>query len=159
MRDGYEPFYRIQGERVRIEGGTGYRLLTEAEWEFAARGGGTGRYGESDDALSLDRLAWYAENSANQTHEVGLKEANGFQLHDMLGNVWEWCWDWYSRDGYLVEADVEIDRGGPPSGERVLRGGCWSSDPQSLRCAARIQFTPTDLPLYYFGFRLARSID
>jgi formylglycine-generating enzyme required for sulfatase activity len=160
VRDGYEPFYRIQGERVRALGGTGYRLLTEAEWEFAARGGGTGRYGVTDDALALDRFAWFAENSANRTHDVGLKEANGFQLHDMPGNVWEWCWDWYSRDGYLVKADVEIDHGGPPSGsERVLRGGCWSSDPQSLRCAARIQFTPTDLPLYYFGFRLARSID
>jgi formylglycine-generating enzyme required for sulfatase activity len=158
-RDGYEPYYKIQGERVRIEGGTGYRLLTEAEWEFAARGGGTGRYGATDDAVSLDRFAWYAENSSNRTHEVGRKEPNGFHLHDMLGNVWEWCWDWYSRDGYRGRFDGDLDRGGPAHGtERVLRGGCWSSDPQSLRCAARIQFTPTDLPLYYFGFRVARSI-
>ena len=134
----------------------GYRLLTEAEWEFAAKAGGTGRFGISDDPATLDRIAWYAENSANQTHDVGLKEANPFHLHDMLGNVWEWCWDWYSRDGYRGRADGDLDRGGPPYGaERVLRGGCWSSDPQSLRCAARIQFTPTDLPLYYFGFRLA----
>ena len=77
-RDGYEPYYKIQGERVRIEGGTGYRLLTEAEWEYAARGGGTGRYGVTDDAAVLDRFAWYAENSSNQTHEVGLKEPNAF---------------------------------------------------------------------------------
>jgi sulfatase modifying factor 1 len=158
-RDGYDPYYKIQGERVRIDGGTGYRLLTEAEWEYAARAGGTGRYGATDDAALLDRFAWYSENSANQTREVGLKEPNAFQLHDSLGNVWEWCWDWYSRDGYHVRSEVELDRGGPAHGvERVLRGGCWSSDPQSLRCAARIQFTPTDLPLYYFGFRLARSI-
>ncbi len=95
----------------------------------------------------------------NQTHEVGLKEPNGFHLHDSLGNVWEWCWDWYSRDGYRDRSDGDPDCGGPAHGlERVLRGGCWSSDPQSLRCAARIQFIPTDLPLYYFGFRIARSI-
>jgi formylglycine-generating enzyme required for sulfatase activity len=159
VRDGLDPHYKIQGERVRIEGGTGYRLLTESEWEYTARGGGTGRYGMTDDAASLDRFAWYAENSNNRTHDVGLKEPNAFHLHDMLGNVWEWCWDWYSRDGYRGRTDGDPDRGGPPHGvERVLRGGCWSSDPQSLRCAARIQFTPTDLPLYYFGFRLARSI-
>jgi serine/threonine protein kinase len=158
-RDGYEPYYNIQGERVRIAGGTGYRLLTEAEWEYAARGAGTGRYGATDDAALLDRIAWYADNSGNRTHEVGLKEPNGFHLHDMLGNVWEWCWDWYSRDGYPGRSDGDPDRGGPAHGtERVLRGGCWSSDAQSLRCAARIQFTPTDLPLYYFGFRVARSI-
>jgi formylglycine-generating enzyme required for sulfatase activity len=158
-RDGDDPYYKIQGERVRVEGGTGYRLLTEAEWEYAARGGGTGRYGATDDAAELDRFAWYAENSGDQTHPVGLKEPSVFHLHDMLGNVWEWCWDWYSREGYRGRADGEEDRAGPAFGvERVLRGGCWSSDPQSLRCAARIQFTPTDLPLYYFGFRLARSI-
>ena len=159
IRDGFDPFYKIQGERVRIEGGTGYRLLTEAEWEYAARAGGDARFGVTDDPAALDRFAWYADNSSNQTHDVGLKEPNAFHLHDTLGNVWEWCWDWYSRDGYQARADVVVDRGGPPHGsERVLRGGCWSSDPQSLRCAARIQFTPTDLPLYYFGFRLARSI-
>jgi formylglycine-generating enzyme required for sulfatase activity len=158
-RDGCDPYYKIQGERVRIEGGTGYRLLTEAEWEYAARAGGIGRFGVTDDPAALDRFAWYADNSSNQTHEVGLKEPNAFHLHDMLGNVWEWCWDWYSRGGYRGEPDGDQDRGGPAFGvERVLRGGCWSSDPQSLRCAARIQFTPTDLPLYYFGFRLARSI-
>jgi len=157
--DELDPYYRIQGERVRVEGGSGFRLLTEAEWEYAARGGGSGRFGVTDLAADLGRFAWFAENSANQTHEVGLKEPNGFGLHDMLGNVWEWCWDWYARDGYRQRLDGDDDRGGPPSGsERVLRGGCWNSDPQSLRCATRIAFTPTELPLYYFGFRLARTI-
>ena len=129
---GLRTLLQDPGRAGANRGWTGYRLLTEAEWEFAARGGGTGRYGESDDALALDRFAWFAENSANRTHDVGLKEANGFQLHDMLGNVWEWCWDWYSRDGYNGRSDGDLDRGGPAHGvERVLRGGCWSSDPQS----------------------------
>ncbi len=157
--DELEPYYRIQGERVRIEGGSGFRLLTEAEWEFAARGGGLGRFGVTDDPADLGRFAWFAENSENRTHEVGLKEPNGFGLFDMLGNVWEWCWDWYARDFYRQRSDGEDDRGGPASGsECVLRGGCWNSDPQSLRCAARIPFIPTEAPLYYFGFRLARTI-
>jgi formylglycine-generating enzyme required for sulfatase activity len=158
-RDDFDPYYRIQGERVRLLGGSGYRLLTEAEWEYAARGGGAGRYGVTDNPAELGRVAWFAENSDNQTHEVGLKDPNGFGLHDVLGNVWEWCWDWYARDGYQQRSDGEDDQGGPASGsERVLRGGCWNSDPQSLRCATRIPFTPTELPLYYFGFRLARTI-
>jgi formylglycine-generating enzyme required for sulfatase activity len=159
VHDEIAPYYRIQGERVRALGGPGYRLLTEAEWEYAARAGGRARFGPTDDPAALDRFAWYADNSCNQTHDVGEKEPNAFGIHDMLGNVWEWCWDWYSRDGYQVRAGDLVDHGGPATGsERVLRGGCWSSDPQSLRCAARIQFTPTDLPLYYFGFRVARSV-
>jgi serine/threonine protein kinase len=158
-RDEFDPYYRIQGERVRALGGSGYRLLTEAEWEYAARGGGPGRFGATDNPADLGRFAWFAENSQNQTHEVGLKEPNALGLYDMLGNVWEWCWDWYARDGYRQRSDGADDDGGPSSGsERVLSGGCWNSDPQSLRCAARIPFTPTELPLYYFGFRLARTI-
>ena len=108
---------------MRVEGGSGFRLLTEAEWEYAARGGGPGRFGVTDDPADLGRFAWFAENSENQTHEVGLKEPNGFGLHDMLGNVWEWCWDWYARDGYRQRADGEDDQGGPSSGsERSVEG-------------------------------------
>jgi serine/threonine protein kinase len=157
--DELKPYYRIQGERVSTLGGAGYRLLTEAEWEYTSRGGGRGRYGVTDNTAELGRFAWFEENSEYRTHDVGLKEANGFGLYDMLGNVWEWCWDWYARDGYHQRSDGAGDTGGPSSGsERVLRGGCWNSDAQSLRCAARSAYTPTELPLYYFGFRLARSI-
>jgi formylglycine-generating enzyme required for sulfatase activity len=157
--DRLNPYYKIQGDRVRILEGSGYRLLTEAEWEYACRSGGVGRYGFGDDPAELGRFAWFAENAQNRTHEVGAKEPNAFHLHDMLGNVWEWCWDWYARDSYRHARGGDDDRGGPASGiERVLRGGCWNSDAQSLRCAARIPFTPTELPLYYFGFRLARTI-
>jgi formylglycine-generating enzyme required for sulfatase activity len=97
----------------------GMRLSTEAEWEYAARAGSTGaRYG------NLDQIAWYSGNSGDTTHEVGQKQANGFGLYDMLGNVWEWVADWYDKNYY--ERSPSTDPTGPTSGvERALRGGVW----------------------------------
>lgn len=112
----------------------GMRLPTEAEYEYAARGGSTGsRYGD------LDRIAWYANNSANKTREVGLKQANAWGLHDVLGNVWEWVADWY--DAY--PAGSQRDPGGPASGQyRVLRGGSSLSTPKVARASYRFRHGP-----------------
>ena len=115
----------------------GKRLPTEAEWEYAVRAGSTGgRYGE------LDRIAWYGDNSGNQTHEVGGKQANVWGLNDMLGNAWEWVADWYA-DQYTA-GDV-TDPQGPASGTfRTLRGGAWNFNTRSARASYRLRYVPAD---------------
>ena len=93
----------------------GGRLPTEAEWERAARGAG-------EPAARLKDVAWFSANSGDQTHPVGQKRPNGYGLYDMLGNVWEWCGDWYQEDYYKVGPST--DPKGPTSGQfRALRGG------------------------------------
>jgi serine/threonine protein kinase/formylglycine-generating enzyme required for sulfatase activity len=110
----------------------GGRLPTEAEWEYAARAGSTaGRYG------NFDGVAWYNGNSPNGTHKVAQKQANGWGLYDMLGNVWEWTADWYAD--YLPNAAV--DPTGPASGQfRTERGGSWNGNPGLVRVSARFRF-------------------
>jgi formylglycine-generating enzyme required for sulfatase activity len=114
------------------EGGGGYRLPTEAQWEYACRAGTqTVRY-DSD----LDIIAWYGANSDNATHEVGQKLPNPWDLYDMLGNVWEWVQDWFVEDYYRHSPTV--DPQGPDAGAgRVYRGGSWRGDAHYARAACR----------------------
>jgi formylglycine-generating enzyme required for sulfatase activity len=123
----------------------GGRLPTEAEWEYAARGGSTqSRYGEN-----LDDIAWYLENGNRREHEGELKKPNPFGLFDMLGNLWEWVNDWYDPDYYHHSPD--LDPQGPGTGQtRVLRGGSWGYDAVVLRVSNRGIYRP--LP-HAIGFR------
>ncbi len=125
--------------------GTGYRLPTEAEWEYGGRGGDArATYngelqsdGDSQDA-TLEPMAWYHANSSKQTQEVGLLDANGFGLHDVLGNVWEWCWDLYDYSYGETADGPSVDPTGPRVGQnRVSRGGCWPVRDRSVRAAYR----------------------
>jgi len=124
----------------------GLRLPSEAEWEYAARGGTTGaRY------AALDEIAWYSANAGGQARMVAQKFANRFKLYDMLGNVWEWTGDWY-KDRYEGEG-LERDPQGAPGGEyRVLRGGSWLDDASDVRASLRNWNPPAGRNLR-FGFR------
>ena len=134
--------------------GVTYRLPTEAEWEYACRAGSTTEYYWGDDIDS--RYCWYKDNSGNRSHQVGGKLPNARGLHDMLGNVWEWCSDWYGED-YYKNSPVE-NPGGPSSGRyRVLRGGCWSYGADALRSAHRYGYAPINGGSY-IGFRCVREV-
>jgi formylglycine-generating enzyme required for sulfatase activity len=133
--------------------GKGYRLPTEAEWEYACRAGSTARWCFGDNESQLGDYAWYIANADGRTHPVGRKRANAWGLFDMHGNVWEWCQDWY---GNYPSGDL-TNPAGPTSGTyRVIRGGTWYSYSSSARCASRNTVTPP-ARYYAIGFRCART--
>jgi formylglycine-generating enzyme required for sulfatase activity len=128
-------------------GSTGYRLPTEAQWQYAAQGGG------SSTVTATDATAWYRNNSDSKTHEVGKKSANAYGLHDILGNVLELCWDWY-ESAYPSGSDT---MGASSGNYRVIRGGCWKDwlDEGEATSAYRGYNTP-DREVDRIGFRLVR---
>jgi formylglycine-generating enzyme required for sulfatase activity len=139
---------------------TGMQLPTEAQWEYACRAGTTTAFhgftgylsGTNDDTL-VGNIAWYTTNSGNVTHAVGGKAANGLGLHDMSGNVWEWCRDWYGA----YSAGAQTNPTGPASGSyRVFRGGSWFDNSYYVRSSFRYIGTPAN-PNTDVGFRVARA--
>ena len=129
----------------------GYRLPTEAEWEYACRAGTATAYNTG--AGINNNTGWYDANSGDTPHPVGQKPANAWGLYDMHGNVWEWCWDWYGA----YPGGAQTDPVGAASGSaRVMRGGCWILPAHFARSACRGYIDP-DNQFFFLGFRLARN--
>jgi formylglycine-generating enzyme required for sulfatase activity len=141
--------------KLNAKTGKTYRLPTEAEWEYAARGGTTTQFSFGEDARDVGRYAWYARNTNLATQPVGTKEPNPFGLHDVHGNVWEWVQDCYrgNYDGAPVNG-AAVDA---PSCTRVIRGGQWGYDEEYMRTAARVRFNQGETGMAV-GVRLARNL-
>ncbi len=136
--------------KLNAQTGKNYRLPTEAEWEYAARGGKQSKGYTYSGSNDLGSVAWYSDNSGSKTHGVGGKQANELGIYDMSGNVWEWCSDWYGNYSSYNETNPT----GASSGNyRVLRGGGRYCDAGDCRTAGRVGVNP-DFRIYYLGFRL-----
>ena len=150
--DEVQVYIRKLNERTKGS----YRLPTEAEWEFAARGGGKNeRWSGTDNEKELPDYAWYLNNARYMSHPVGQKKPNALGLYDMTGNVWQWVSDWYAEDSYASSA--RDDPQGPSTGRaRVLRGGFWGDTAGFARVTRRISLG-TDVKGPGYGFRLAQT--
>lgn len=142
IRTDLKPCYSFNEEREEVNfdsAAAGFRLPTEAEWEYACKAGTTGtRYAE------LELIAWYKGNSGRTTHDVGLKAANSWGLYDMLGNVWEWCSDIYDESVY--------------GSYRIFRGGGWCDEERSCMATNRRRSHPKSFKIDDLGFRIARYL-
>jgi formylglycine-generating enzyme required for sulfatase activity len=158
-REGLAPCYDPATWQCNFDA-NGYRLPTEAEWEYACRAGCTGRYAFGDDEAELPRYAWFKPHSQGKPRPLGQKLPNRWGLYEMHGNVWEWCNDWYG-EAYYGQSE-SVDPHGPATGTmRVLRGGAWDCTPEKLRSAYRHKEFPVYSDACFgadsYGFRRVRK--
>ena len=151
--EGFQRIYTINGTLVGADfSKNGYRLPTEAEWEYAAKGGSLSRGYTYSGSNDVSQVAWYGVNSSSTTHTVGTMTPNELGLYDMSGNVWEWCWDWLGKYPSIQQVDPQ----GASSGNyRVYRGGAWGYSAGHMRSASRYSNSPGD-SYRDLGFRVVR---
>lgn len=154
-KDNLQACYSNNGEQVKCDfSANGYRLPTEAEWEFAAIGGVKSkgfRYAGSD---CLDDVAWYSKNAGKTTHPKGQKLPNELGIYDMCGNVFEWCWDWFDK----LDSDYMDNPFGPANGKmKVVRGNNWVNGESTSELCRRVHRDPY-CKTHHQGFRIARSV-
>jgi acetoin utilization deacetylase AcuC-like enzyme/formylglycine-generating enzyme required for sulfatase activity len=156
--EGLTPCYNEETAECDFEA-DGYRLPTEAEWEYACRAGGASDYSCGDDPRALGDAAWYAPNAEDKPHPVARKRPNAWGLYDMHGNVAEWCNDIYAKDAYAQSA-AENPRGPAEGKQYVVRGGCFKSDADQVRSRRRSMdnpgFSDACLAPETLGFRCVR---
>jgi len=139
-----------EAEAGRLPAGYAYRLPTEAEWEYACRAGSTNLYSFGSDPKLSDAFAWTGENSEGTSHPVGLKQPNAWGLHDMHGNVWELCADWFEP----YPAMAVTDPVGPSNGKfKVFKGGGWNQEIEYARAVNRFMIPPSN-GIHFVGFRV-----
>jgi formylglycine-generating enzyme required for sulfatase activity len=159
--EGLRPAYNLDTWECDFNA-DGYRLPTEAEWEYACRAGSSGKYGIDGPEAELPRYAWFKPHSQGKPRPVGQKQPNGWGLYDMHGNVWQWCNDRYSET-YYAEGPAEDPRGPAAGAMRVLRGGAWDCTAEKLRSAYRHKEFPVYSDACFgadsYGFRRARRAD
>jgi formylglycine-generating enzyme required for sulfatase activity len=163
-REGRTPVYTISGrtpatgsiiiaEVTANWNANGYRLPTDAEWEYACRAGTTTAY-NTGNTIS-NNTGWYNANSGGKTHEVGKKPPNAWGLYDMHGNVFEWCWNMFETYTSNAKTNPTGSEGTAPGLHRVIRGGFWGTDEDFMRSANRVRYTPGD-GRSITGFRIVR---
>jgi formylglycine-generating enzyme required for sulfatase activity len=161
QREQLQPVYVRNGERIRPQSGTGYRLPSEAEWEFACRAGTITKFWTGDVDDHLVRAAWTKGNSASRTQAVGELEANPFGLFDVHGNVWEWVNDGWDAGFYAQSQDQPAINPNSPfstSPMRVFRGGSWYGYATECRSSHRDAYHPA-FQYYSVGFRVALPVE
>lgn len=155
--EGLTPCYSGSGVNTKCNwNADGYRLPTEAEWEFAATGGNNSNEYTYSGSGSIGSIGWYSGNAGGRTKAVGSKKPNELGIHDMTGNVWEWCWDWH--DEYYYSNSPSRDPKGADSGkERVFRGGAYNSAAVHCRSANRGFIYPDKPGNIVLGLRVAKK--
>ena len=158
-QEGLQPCYDPKTLQCNFDA-TGYRLPTEAEWEYACRAGTTTAYFFGDSPARAGDFAWFDKNSGGHPRPVGQKQSNPWGLHDITGNVWEWCHDFYKVD-YYQESPRENPRGPNEGQNKVLRGGAWRFSADNGRSGYRYNESPGSADVCFgydiYGFRCVRK--